>query len=75
VNVIIGLRLLVTWSAGKIPLWAALIFLAIITTLVSVFGYFIVHRYERYAWILMILSLWLRLRRGRSPRVSEEPLR
>ncbi|HEV7126617.1 MAG TPA: cytosine permease [Ktedonobacterales bacterium] len=55
VNAIIGSSLLVTWSAGKIPLWAALIFLAIITTLVSVFGYFIVHRYERYAWIPMVI--------------------
>jgi NCS1 nucleoside transporter family len=53
VNAIIGASLLVAWSANQIPLWAALIFLAIITTAVSVFGYFIVHSYERYAWIPM----------------------
>ena len=34
---------------------AALLFLAVITTAISVFGYFIVHRYERYAWIPMFL--------------------
>jgi purine-cytosine permease-like protein len=55
VNAIIGSSLLVAWSAGKIPQWAALIFLAVATTAVSVFGYFIVHRYERVAWIPMFL--------------------
>jgi NCS1 nucleoside transporter family len=55
VNVVIGSSLLVAWSAGSIPFWAALLILATITTLVSVFGYFIVHRYERFAWIPMFL--------------------
>ena len=55
VNVLIGSSLLVSWSAGKIPDWAALLILATITTLVSVFGYFIVHRYERFAWIPMFI--------------------
>jgi NCS1 nucleoside transporter family len=53
VNAIIGSSFIVTWSAGAIPQWVALLFLAVITTLVSVYGYFIVHRYERYAWIVM----------------------
>ncbi len=55
VNAIIGANLLVAWSAGKIPSWVALLILAALTTVVSVFGYFIVHRYERYAWIPMFL--------------------
>jgi NCS1 nucleoside transporter family len=55
VNAIIGSSLLVAWSDNTIPLWAALLFLAAITTAVSVFGYFIVHRYERYAWIPMAI--------------------
>jgi NCS1 nucleoside transporter family len=55
VNATIGSTLIVSWSAGKIPQWAALGFLAVITTLVSVFGYFIVHRYERFAWIPMFI--------------------
>lgn len=55
VNAVIGSSLIVAWSAGKIPQWAALIFLMVITTMVSVFGYFIVHRYERFAWIPMFL--------------------
>jgi NCS1 nucleoside transporter family len=55
VNATIGSTLIVSWSAGKIPQWVALLFLAVITTAVSVFGYFIVHRYERYAWIPMLV--------------------
>ena len=55
VNVVIGSSLLVAWSAGKIPFWGALLILATVTTLVSVFGYFIVHRYERFAWIPMFI--------------------
>jgi NCS1 nucleoside transporter family len=55
VNVLIGTSLIVSWSAGKIPQWAALLFLALVTTAVSVFGYFIVHRYERFAWIPMFV--------------------
>jgi NCS1 nucleoside transporter family len=55
VNAVIGAGLIVAWSAGKIPAGVALLFLAAITTVVSVYGYFIVHRYERYAWIPMAL--------------------
>ena len=55
VNAIIGASLLVAWSGGKLPSWVALLILAALTTVVSVFGYFIVHRYERFAWIPMFL--------------------
>jgi NCS1 nucleoside transporter family len=55
VNVLIGSSLLVAWSANKLPAPVALLILAALTTLVSVFGYFIVHRYERFAWIPMFL--------------------
>jgi NCS1 nucleoside transporter family len=55
VNSVIGSSLLVAWSGGWIPQWAALIFLMLVTTAVSVYGYYIVHRYERFAWIPMIL--------------------
>jgi NCS1 nucleoside transporter family len=55
VNAVIGSRLLVAWSASKIPSWAALLFLTAVTTAITIFGYFVVHRYERYAWIPMFL--------------------
>lgn len=55
VNATIGAGLLVAWSDGKVPSWLALLILAALTTVVSVFGYFIVHRYERFAWIPMFI--------------------
>jgi NCS1 nucleoside transporter family len=55
VNITIGSSLLVTFTGGALPQWAAFLILATVTTLVSVFGYFIVHRYERFAWIPMFI--------------------
>jgi NCS1 nucleoside transporter family len=54
VNAIIGASFLST-VVTAIPFWLALVILAAITTTVSVYGYFIVHRYERFAWIPMLL--------------------
>src|SRR5436190_14917773 len=53
VNVIIGGQLIAALSSGRVPSWAGILILAILTTLVSVFGYRYVHRYERWAWIPM----------------------
>src|SRR6266700_3669493 len=53
VNVIIGGQLIAALSGGKVPSWAGILILAILTTLVSIYGYRYVHRYERYAWIPM----------------------
>ena len=53
VNVIIGGQLVAALSGGTIPSWAGILILAILTTLVSIYGYRYVHRYERYAWIPM----------------------
>jgi len=53
VNVIIGGQLIAALSGGKVPSWAGILILAVLTTLVSIYGYRYVHRYERYAWIPM----------------------
>ncbi len=53
VNVIVGGQLLVALSHGGIPLWAGILLIAILTTIVSIYGYRYVHSYERYAWIPM----------------------
>jgi NCS1 nucleoside transporter family len=53
VNVIIGGQLINALSSGRVPNWAGILILAILTTLVSVYGYRYVHRYERWAWIPM----------------------
>lgn len=55
VNVIVGGQLVAALSGGRIPSWAGIILIAIITTIVSIYGYKFVHRYERYAWIPMAI--------------------
>jgi len=51
VNVIIGGQLVASLSNGAVPAWAGVLIIAVLTTLVSIFGYRYVHRYERFAWI------------------------
>ena len=53
VNVIVGAQLITALSNGTIPLWASILIIAILTTLVSIYGYKYVHYYERWAWIPM----------------------
>jgi len=55
VNVIIGGQLIEALTNGAIPRWAGILIIAILTTLVSIYGYRYVHRYERYAWIPMAI--------------------
>jgi NCS1 nucleoside transporter family len=55
VNVIVGSQLVVSLSNGAIPLWVGIIVIAVLTTLVSIYGYRYVHRYERWAWIPMAI--------------------
>ena len=55
VNVIVGAQLVVALSGGAIPLWLGILGIAVLTTLVSIYGYRYVHRYERYAWIPMVV--------------------
>src|SRR3989449_3061310 len=55
VNVIIGGQLIAALSGGVVPSWAGILILAVLTTLVSIYGYRYVHRYERYAWIPMAI--------------------
>src|SRR2546428_2679396 len=61
VNVIIGGQLVAALSGGKVPSWAGILILAILTTLVSIYGYRYVHRYERYAWIPMAVLVAIML--------------
>lgn len=55
VNVIVGAQLITALSNGAIPRWVGIIVIAVLTTLVSIYGYRYVHRYERYAWIPMAI--------------------
>src|SRR5258708_6353919 len=51
VNVIIGGQLVSALTNGAIPAWVGILVIAALTTLVSIYGYRYVHRYERWAWI------------------------
>jgi len=51
VNVIVGGQLVEALSNGAVPRWVGILIIALLTTVVSIYGYKYVHRYERYAWI------------------------
>ena len=53
VNVIVGAQLITALSDGHVPAWAGILLIAALTTVVSLYGYAYVHRYERVAWIPM----------------------
>lgn len=59
VNVIVGGQLVVSLSNGIIPLWVGVLIIAILTTMVSIYGYRYVHRYERFAWIPMAIMFFI----------------
>ena len=53
VNVVVGAQLITALSHGHVPNWAGILIIAVLTTIVSLYGYNYVHRYERVAWIPM----------------------
>lgn len=55
VNVIIGGQLVNALSGGAVPAWVGVLIIAVLTTLVSIYGYRYVHSYERIAWIPMAI--------------------
>jgi NCS1 nucleoside transporter family len=55
VNVIVGGQLIEALSNGAIPRWLGILIIAVLTTIVSIYGYKYVHGYERYAWIPMAI--------------------
>ena len=55
VNVIIGGQLVNSLTNGAIPVWVGILVIALLTTVVSIYGYRYVHRYERWAWIPMAI--------------------
>jgi NCS1 nucleoside transporter family len=55
VNVIVGGQLIQALSNGAVPSWVGIIVIAILTTIISIYGYKYVHAYERFAWIPMAI--------------------
>lgn len=61
VNVILGGQVVAALSNGAIPQQVGILVITILTTLVSIYGYKFIHRYERYAWIPMAIIFFLLL--------------
>ncbi|KAI8584592.1 hypothetical protein K450DRAFT_296090 [Umbelopsis ramanniana AG] len=59
INAILAAQLLTSVSNGKLPVWAAIILLSFITVIIAVFGYRIVHHYERFSWIPMWIIFFI----------------
>ena len=59
VNVIVGGQLVDALSGGAIPQQVGILVIAILTTLVSIYGYKQIHGYERYAWIPMAVIFFI----------------
>ncbi len=55
VNVIVGGQLVAALSGGALPQQVGILIIAMLTTLVSIYGYRYIHLYERYAWIPMAI--------------------
>ncbi len=61
VNVIVGGQLIAALSGGAVPQQVGILVITILTTLVSIYGYKYIHRYERYAWIPMAAIFFILL--------------
>jgi len=59
VNVIVGGQLVSELSHGAIPRQVGILVITILTTLISIYGYRFIHRYERYAWMPMALIFFI----------------
>jgi len=54
VNTVIGASLLTSWSQGRLPLPVSLAILVALTTLISMYGYFVLQRFERLVSGLLV---------------------
>ena len=61
VNVIVGGQLVNALSGGVVPQQVGILVITILTTIVSIYGYKYIHRYERYAWIPMAVIFFILL--------------
>jgi NCS1 nucleoside transporter family len=55
VNSIAGAQILLAISDGKCPLWAGNLIIGVLAMVITIFGYRIVHFYERFAWIPQLI--------------------
>ncbi|KIW11623.1 hypothetical protein PV08_10925 [Exophiala spinifera] len=55
VNAIAGAQVFNELSDGNCPLWAGNLIIGICTAIISFFGYFAVHAFERWCWVPQVL--------------------
>src|SRR5947207_6793432 len=55
VNSIVGGQVIAELSGGKCPLVVGVILIAIISLIIAVLGYKVVHYFEQISWIVMII--------------------
>ena len=55
VNSIVGGQVIAELSDGKCPLVVGVILIAIVSLIVALLGYKVVHHFERFSWIVMII--------------------
>jgi purine-cytosine permease-like protein len=55
VNTIAGANILYDVGNGHLPESVAVLIIGLVALIVGLFGYKIVHKYERYSWIVMLV--------------------
>jgi purine-cytosine permease-like protein len=55
VNTIAGANILYDVGNGHLPESVAVLIISLVALIVGLFGYKIVHKYERYSWMVMLV--------------------
>lgn len=67
VNTIVAAQLLHTVNHGQLPSWAGILIIIVLSFLVTIFGYKIVHAFEKWSWVPnTIIFLITAIQMGRS---------
>lgn len=67
VNTIVSAQMLHTVNNGKLPPWAGVLIITLLTLVVTFFGYRVVHTFEKYVWIPnVIIFLIIAIQMGRA---------
>lgn len=59
VDAIVGGQMIAILSGGVVPQQVGVLIVAVVTLLVSMYGYKYIHRYQRFAWIPMAAAFFL----------------
>ncbi|KAK7203388.1 NCS1 family nucleobase:cation symporter-1 [Myxozyma melibiosi] len=62
-NTIVAASLLHSVNDGQMPSWAGIMVVALGTLILGMFGYKLVHAYERWSWIFTFVILWILIAR------------